>query len=123
VDATIVSISRGQPRWRLPFKYRKLPALAPGDRSWNEEDQEAFERAYLDQLDALGAETILAKLEQIGGGRPVVMLCWERPEPAAFCHRWTLARFVEERTGTTVPELEHGMLAKKPTAQPVLFDD
>ena len=29
VDAQVVGISRGTPRWSLPFKYRKLPALAP----------------------------------------------------------------------------------------------
>lgn len=117
----IVSISKGQPRWPLSFRYRKLPTLAPGDEAWNADDVEAFERAYLDQLDALGTERVLDDLERIGGGSPVVMLCWEKPhEP--FCHRWLLADWLHAKTGLGVPELEHGMLPQcEGAAEPSLF--
>lgn len=54
VDAQVVGISRGTPRWSLPFKYRKLPALAPDARTWAQEDQEQFEASYTQQLEAAG---------------------------------------------------------------------
>jgi hypothetical protein len=54
--------------------------------------------------------------------RPCVCLCWERPTDS-FCHRWTLAHFIERETGIVVPELLAGMLRKRPDAvQPLLLD-
>jgi uncharacterized protein DUF488 len=121
-DAVIVSISRGQPRWRLPFRYRRLPELAPDDATWAQEDEEAFEGSYLDQLAKLGAERIVADLERIAAGHPIILLCWERPHEE-ICHRWALARFIEQEAGIVVPELSAGMVGKRPDAQPVLFDE
>ena len=49
------------------------------------------------------------------GGKPVCLLCWEKPhEP--YCHRWTLARWLEEQTGVEVAELVVGVLARRPGA-------
>jgi Protein of unknown function, DUF488 len=121
-DAVIVSISRGQPRWRLPFRYRRLPELAPNDATWAQKDEEAFECSYLDQLASLGAERIVADLERIAAGRPVILLCWERSQEE-FCHRSILARFIEQEAGIVVPELQPGMLPRRVTAQPPLFDE
>ena len=115
VDAQIVSISRGQPRRRLPFRYRKLMSLAPGDAAWNAPDRESFEKCYRTQLEELGAETILANLERVSGSKPVVVLCWERlDEPGEWCHRTMLARFLEEQANIEVPELEPGMISTRP---------
>ena len=70
----------------------------------------------------IGAKRIVQRLEEIGGGRPVVCLCWERPGDE-WCHRWQLAAFIERETGIEVPELQAGMLAKRPDhPQPSLFD-
>jgi hypothetical protein len=89
-----------------------LRSLAPSDETWASKDLREFEESYVRQLEALGAEKILTDLERIGGGRPCVCLCWERPhEP--FCHRWVLASFVERETGTTIPELEAGMIPER----------
>lgn len=108
-DAQMVSISRGQPRWSLPFKYRRLGELAPGDEAWRREDTGEFERAYLDQLERLGASRVLSDLESIGGGRPVVCLCWEKlADPDEYCHRLTLGRFLEEKAGIVDPKLKPG---------------
>ena len=129
VDAVIVSISRGQPRWRLPFRYRRLRSLAPGDEAWQTEDEEAFEASYRAQLDALGAETILADLERINqeyGGKPLCLLCWERLDGSdldEWCHRRVLADYIKERTGTSIPELTPGDLPRRSDiSQLSLFD-
>ncbi len=120
VDAVMVAISRGKPRWRLPFKYRVLSELAPSDATWAAEDEEGFERSYLDQLETLGSEAILDRLAAIGDGRPVVCLCWEKP--GEWCHRRQLADFIERETAISVPELETGMLPDRAgTPEPRLF--
>ena len=123
VDAQIVSISRGQPRRRLPFRYRKLTSLAPGNAAWNTPDQESFEEAYRTQLEELGIRTIIADLEHVSGGRPVVAVCWERlDDPDEWCHRTMLAHYLEEQVNIKVRELEPGMISPRPeTPEPRLF--
>lgn len=112
LDAVIVSISRGEPRWPLPFTYRRLRELAPDNETWKHQDRESFERSYIAQLEEVGATAILERLERTRGARrPVVMLCWERPD-VEYCHRWTLSRFIERDAGITVPELKAGDLPK-----------
>ena len=124
LDAVIVSISRGEPRWPLPFTYRRLRELAPDNETWKHQDRESFERSYIAQLEEVGATAILERLERISGARrPVVMLCWERPGDEV-CHRWQLAAWLREQTGIIVPELKAGMLPRKPySPQRGLFDE
>ena len=108
VDATIIGISRGEPRWSLPYRYRRLRDLAPSDETWAHDDTDEFEKAYVRQLEQIGAGQILERIAAVAGGRPAVLLCWERPHEE-FCHRWTLAAFLRGQTGLVVAELEHGM--------------
>lgn len=124
VDATIIGISRGTPRGNPGFRYRVLRSLAPGDRAWRQEGQEEFERAYLDQLEALGVERILGDLKRVGTGRPCICLCWERlADPDEYCHRLTLSRFLEREADIRVLELQPSDLPRRPDApQPSLFD-
>ena len=124
-DAVMVSISRGQPRRSLPFRYRRLPELAPDDRAWAEETEEGFGASYARQLEELGAPAILERLERIAGGKTLVLLCWEwLADPNEWCHRRMLAAWIEQRTGLMVPELRAGMLGKRSDApQPALFDE
>jgi hypothetical protein len=120
-DSQIISISRGEPRWRLPFRYRRLRELAPNDEAWAMKDMREFEKAYLDQLASLGADRIVADLERLSGSHPCVTLCWEKP--GEFCHRRVLADWLHAQTGLVIRELEPGMLAKRPDAlQQALFD-
>ncbi len=112
LDCVPVGISRGEPRWKLGFRYRRYPALAPDDLTWALEDLGEFERSYTRQLEALGADRILSDLERIAGGRAVVALCWERPTDD-YCHRWTLASWLREQTGNVIPELQAGMLPQR----------
>jgi hypothetical protein len=111
-----VGISRGTPRFRTGYRYRLLRDLAPDDRTWGFlDDPDAFKESYLDQLRGICADAILARLEGVSGGLPVVMLCYERvPEQA--CHRRYLADFLEGEAGVPVPELEPGMVPRSPDA-------
>ncbi|CAA9430873.1 hypothetical protein AVDCRST_MAG82-2099 [uncultured Rubrobacteraceae bacterium] len=124
VDAVMVAISRGKPRWTLDFRYRVLSELAPSNEAWAMKDRESFEAAYGRQLEELGAEWILERLAAIGDGRPCVLLCWERlADPGEWCHRRLLADWLHTQTEIVVPELEPGMIRKRPDApQPALFD-
>lgn len=122
--AQIVSISRGQPRRKLPFRYKKLMELAPDDHTWRQEDKERFEASYVRQLEGLGAERILADLERIVGGCPaIILLCWERPHEE-LCHRWSLSRWMYEQTGIVIPELQAGDLPRREdTVELRLFEE
>ncbi len=76
------------------------------------------------QLLETGARAILGRLAEIGGGKSVCLLCWERDptDPETPCHRRYLAEFLAREAGIVGPELKAGMLAKRPDAQPALFD-
>jgi hypothetical protein len=125
VAATIIGISRGTPRGNPGFAYRVLRSLAPSRRTFAIADRERFEAAYRAQLEEIGAEHILAELERIAGNGAAILLCWERlADPSEWCHRRMLADFIERETGQEVPELQAGMLRKRPDApQPALFDE
>lgn len=102
-----VGISRGVPRWPLPFRYRVARLLAPSRATFALEDDADFEREYLRELEEAGVEKIgdlLRRLSDEGGGRPLVLLCWERDR--ADCHRRMFAEWWFEQTGQRVEELE-----------------
>ena len=121
LEAVPVSISRGEPRQRLPFRYRRMRALAPDNQTWAHKDEAAFRLSYLRQLDALSAGVILERLSDLSDGLPVALLCWEKP--GELCHRRYVADFIEREAGIVVPELQHGMIPKRPdTTTPTLFD-
>ena len=111
-----VGISRGIPRFKTGYRYRLLRDLAPDDATWRRlNDPNAFRDSYIRQLEQMGADAILARLEEVSEGLPVVTLCYERvPEQA--CHRRFLAGWLEETTGVTVPELVPGMIPRRPDA-------
>jgi hypothetical protein len=111
-----VGISRGGPRRKVPYKYRMLreepfaPSKSlldwwrrPGVRT--SEEEEAYEREYLPQLEAAGVERINAQLGKkvADASDTVILLCHE--EPSDFCHRRLFARWWEEKTGQEIPEL------------------
>jgi hypothetical protein len=120
--AVPIAISRGKPRWRLPYRYRVLGQLAPSREVFGIEDPNRFDEAYRRQLDELGVERVLCELGRIGaqhGGTPLVLLYWEPPEQP--CHRRVLARWLEERAGVVALELESGMIpyASPPNQEPL----
>jgi hypothetical protein len=124
INATTVAISRGKPRWRLPFTYRVLGLLAPSKEVFAMEDMEKFETAYVAGLEEIGAERIAAELGRISdqnGGKPLVLLCFE---PIGVpCHRLVFGEWWKEKTGQQAPELLPGMvpLSEDMPAQEALF--
>lgn len=124
VHAAKLCISRGVPRWPLPFRYRRANLLAPSRETFALQSDEAFEREYLRELDEAGAEKIAAMLARISreeGGGPLVLLCWERP--GEVCHRRTFAQWFEARSGQEVPELQFSLCPhKRQAAQPSLLE-
>ena len=101
-DPNAVAISRGVPRW---FKGRVYDPLRPswklvqGSKSGAVAHDE-YERLYrAEVLHRLDPATVRREL-----GDDAILLCWERPgEP---CHRRIVARWLEEKLGIVVPELE-----------------
>jgi hypothetical protein len=118
-----VGISRGVPRWPLPYRYRTFRALAPSRKVFGIEDECEFAEAYKAQLETLGVEEIIAGLAGISqghnNGRPLVLLCWEKP--GQFCHRRLLANWIEKSVGVEVPELVSGMVPRDNRAPETLF--
>lgn len=123
LDATMVSISRGQPRYKLPFHYRMAPLLAPSREAFAVQDEDAFYKIYRQQLDEIGVDAILSKLSAISerdGGRSLILLCYERPHE--FCHRVGLRDWLRWRD-VPIRELQHGDLPRRrDIITPTLFD-
>jgi hypothetical protein len=119
LDATIIGISRGKPR-RTAFLYRVMRELEPSNEVWNAPADD-WRDLYGAQLEAIGAEAILARIADLSGGKPAVLLCWE-PD-GADCHRSLVAGYLEREAGVEVPELKPGDLPRRPDSPQVsLFD-
>ena len=123
VDAQAVAISRGVPRWPLPFSCRRLMALAPSRETFALDDPAEFERSYLAGLDALGPDRVADDLRRVAGGRTLVLLCWEDlSKPGQWCHREQLACWLHDRLGVEANELQPGDLCScEHRNEPTLF--
>lgn len=114
VEAEKVSISRGDAKFGLGFRYRKLWLLCPGKATFSLADAADFERAYLAGFEEAGVDRIdglLRGLSVDAGGKPLILLCYERSPQE--CHRSMFARFWQEKTGQEVAELGSGMLPER----------
>jgi len=103
----LIRISLGKPRWLNPRVAAAMPyieELAPAGLFHVEDDAE-FDRRYRDRLDGFGVELLerrFAEVAQANGGRPLVLLCFERDR--RDCHRGMFAQWWLEQTGEIVPE-------------------
>lgn len=110
---TMVRTSIGSPRWAPKGLVGTLPyleELAPKGMR-HVEDPGEFRRLYRERLDSFGVDHIRSRLLEAYEGcgrRPLLLLCFEKPEDIAagktFCHRHTFAEWWEEQTGESVPE-------------------
>lgn len=104
-----VGISRGAPRFRVGYRYRRLPDLYPDGWMLSIEDDERFNEVYRAKLDRIGVDRIAAQLARISdeeGGKPLVLLCYEA-DPAE-CHRSVFSSWWAEQTGQELPEMDRG---------------
>ncbi len=110
-----VGISRGTPRFPLPYRFKLARELAPSRETFGLDDPREFEAAYRAQLEEIGLEAVLELLEGISGeagGVPLVLLCYEPADQ--FCHRRVLAESLRAKTGIDVSELRAGDLPERP---------
>jgi hypothetical protein len=107
-----VRITRGHPRWRLPYVLAgKVNSLAPDATEWAlRDDPAAFVAHYQARMDGLTVEGVAAELAgEFPDGR-LVLLCFEDVwgqvlAPALVCHRRAFAEWWQDRIGDMVPEL------------------
>lgn len=106
LDVVAVGISRGVPKFRVGYRYRRLPDLYPDGWMFGIEDDARFNEAYRKKLDRLGVDRIaegLARISREEGGTALALLCYEAD--VECCHRGTFSQWWEERTGQQIPEL------------------
>jgi hypothetical protein len=99
-----IGISRGTPRG-YAAGYRKMPELAPGP--WfNSVTPTEYHERYMAQLAQLDASKVVAKIDTLGGGRDVALLCYENPAKRAdWCHRGQVAAWLHDQLSIEVFEL------------------
>ena len=107
-QGTPVRITRGAPRWRLPYTLEhQVAQLAPAATYFNE-PRPVFEAGYRADLDRLGAPRIAELLHAITaqtGDHRLVLLCFEDLSKGDWCHRRTFAQWWQDTTGDAVREL------------------
>lgn len=122
-DVVAVGISRGTPRFRLGYRYRRLRELEPDGWMLGIEDDQRFEKVYAAKLDRLGVDKVADLLKNLSdeeGGADLCLLCFEA-DPAR-CHRSMFARFWHDKTGEVVEELTScGASHKRQDPQEPLF--
>lgn len=120
----IVGITLGTPRFPVPLiGHTRL--LAP-TRAMFGLDHAEFDEAMLALLDQRGAGNaldVIARFATSAGCDRVALACFEDlTVPGLYCHRTTVARWLEDRVdGLTVPELS-GHRPEPRLVQPSLFD-
>lgn len=101
---TLVSISRSSPRGRAGFRtFRQLtPPKWFRDPMPEKVWVNRYEREVLKVLDA---NVVVAELTAMGGGGPVLLLCWEPAPPNPdWCHRALVSRWLQREVGLAIPE-------------------
>lgn len=79
--------------------------LAP-EISWLKMPRTVFESVYERVLCELGAQNIWNQLHALAGDAEPVLMCWERLRaPDEWCHRRTLAAFLERELNVVIPEI------------------
>ncbi|PBB96719.1 MULTISPECIES: hypothetical protein [unclassified Mesorhizobium] len=103
-----IGVSRGTPRG-YPAGYRKMPELAPGEWFKTASERE-YKQLYFEGLDRLNPGRIVAKMEDLSGGRDVALLCYEAPTDNQYCHRAYISVWLKEKLRLEV--FEHGLEAE-----------
>jgi uncharacterized protein DUF488 len=103
-----IGISRGTPRQGAGRGYRLLRELAPGSWFLSATPREYVVRYYDEILKEIQPRDVLGRMEALGDGRDVALLCYEKPpfvaEQYNLCHRRIAASFLENIIGQEIPE-------------------
>lgn len=99
-DYVPISIATYSPKGFKGLIYDKV---APG---WDimklvkeQHDEQAYIRVYNDKLQTLDREQVFKDLEELSGGKDILLLCYEKPSD--LCHRHLLAAWLD----STIEEL------------------
>lgn len=106
---TPVGIALYKPKW---FAGETYGPLCPTPVIFQIEDKGVYERAYYEHLLELDADTVVAELMEISGGKPLVLMCYERP--GDFCHRQIVRDWLQS-CGHDVEEFRTGIDPQTPT--------
>ena len=102
-DHIRIGISRGAPR-RMTAGYRLYKALAPWPWFNSVGIDEYYSRYRTEILGPLDPRKVRDDLDGLAAGRTPVLLCYERPGGADWCHRAMAAEWLAEALGVAVPE-------------------
>jgi hypothetical protein len=102
-DHLRIGISRGVPRNQQPG-YRMYRKLAPGPWFNSLPPDEYTSRYHDEVLARLDPQAVAAELAAIAGGRIPVLVCFERPNAAMWCHRSLAASWLHDALGEPIPE-------------------
>lgn len=83
-----------------------MPELAPGDWFKTASDRD-YKQLYFEILAKLSPRQIVAKMEDISGGKDCALLCYEAPTDNQYCHRAYISVWLKEQLGLEV--FEYGM--------------
>lgn len=95
-----ISIARWSPR---NWDGDRLIWLAPTPYMVKEASREEYIRMYKAICQSVNIELLIRQLSDIGDGKDVALLCYERP--GQFCHRHMLAEYLTEH-GIPVKEFK-----------------
>lgn len=118
-DPNAVSIAGRAPDWYTGRQYKKLAPRIWFFKKYKEDGDEAFytEQYQKEVLDKLDPKEVFLEL-----GDNAILLCWETP--GKFCHRHLVAKWLEEKLGISVLELnEKGRPVKGGLELTNLFED
>ena len=87
-----VSLARWSPRWYSGEKV--LDASPTPDMLGGDMTREEYVARYSRILQKLDIKDFVNKIAKIGNGKPVALLCYEKPDD--FCHRHLLAEYMNK---------------------------
>jgi hypothetical protein len=102
-----VAISIGKPTWPLPYELaHEIRELMPWGLLGRDVPADEFAARYIERLDAIDVAALRHRVAAIAAtapGRPLVLLCWEKP--GQFCHRHIAAAWLERHGFGPVSEV------------------
>lgn len=100
-EAGIIAVSIA--RFARYFKGPSMMELAPYPHMLKMSEQEYTPMFKREMLGKITSQEVKTKLEEIGGGKDVVLLCYEKE--GDFCHRHLVSEWLQSELGIEVKEL------------------